>query len=52
MVNKFFFYLLKDNEFNISIELIFPLESSKSSGNENSKPIKIKLGHCTLKIVT
>ena len=45
MVNKFFFSLLKDNKFNASVELIFPFESSKSYVNENSKPIKIKLGH-------
>ena len=52
MVNKFFFSLLKDNKFNVSMELTFPLESYKSSNKENSNPIKIKLGHCTFKIVT
>ena len=43
---------LKDNKFNLSMELTFPLESSKSAGKENSNPIKIKLGHCTFKMVT
>ena len=39
MFNKFFFVLLKDNEFNFLTELTFLLESSKSSGNENLKLI-------------